>query len=71
MISLEKINILFSLKKRIHISCDGRFYNGTILEVYSEKKFLLFLDDKIGEVPIMFDEILNIEPCRPREKDGN
>jgi len=67
MISKDKIKLFFELKTRIHISCDGRFYNGTIIEVNTEKEFLLLKDDKLGEIPIMFEEILNIEPCRSKE----
>lgn len=49
--------------KLIHISCkSGRFYNGKILEVNKEKSFIILIDNKLGEVPILFEEILNIEP---------
>ena len=71
MISYEKIIVFYELKKKVHVSCDGRFYNGKILEVNNEKKFLLLLDNKIGEVPIMFDEILNIEPYQKKEVEDN
>ena len=62
MIGYDKIKIFFELKRLVHISCDGRFYNGTILDVNKEKQFLILLDNKIGEVPIMFEEIRSIEP---------
>jgi len=60
MIGYERI-VLF-LGKEIHISCDGRFYNGKILEINQEKKFLILIDFKLGEVPILFEDILGIEP---------
>ena len=62
MISYEKISVFFEMNKKVHISCNGRFYNGTIISINKEKKFLILLDNKLGEVPIMFEEILNIEP---------
>ncbi len=47
----------------IHVVClNGRFYNGTIIEINSDKQFILLMDRKIGEIPIMFDEIKLIEP---------
>jgi len=68
MISYDKIKIFHDKKIKVHVSCDGRFYNGDILEVHKEKQFLLLLDKKVGEVPIMFEEILNIEPQREESK---
>lgn len=68
MIGEKKISLFFELKKKVHISCDGRFYNGFIIEVNLDKEFLLLRDDKLGEVPILFEEILNIEPCREKRE---
>lgn len=62
MISYEKIKLFLDLKKKVHISCDGRFYNGLILDVSKEKDFLILIDNKLGEMPILFEEILSIEP---------
>ena len=62
MISYDRIKLFFDRKDLVHISCDGRFYNGKIIEVYEDRKFLILIDNKLGEVPILFEEILNIEP---------
>lgn len=62
MINYDRINLFFELKKDVHISCDGKFYNGIILDVNVKKKFLILKDIKLGEVPIMFEDILSIEP---------
>lgn len=62
MISYDKIKILHDMDKEVHVSCDNLFYNGTIIEINKEKKFLILKDRKIGELPIMFEEILKIEP---------
>lgn len=62
MISYEKINLFFERKNKVHISCDGKFYNGIISEINKEKQFLILIDIKLGEVPILFEEILDIEP---------
>lgn len=62
MIGYDKVKLFFDLHKKVHISCDGRFYNGIILEVNESKRFLILTDIKLGEVPILFEEILSIEP---------
>jgi len=62
MISYERIKIFYERKQKVHISCDGRFYNGFILEVHKDKDYLILDDDKFGEVPIMFEDIISIEP---------
>ena len=50
-------------KKLIHVSCTNkRFYNGTVMEINSEKEYLILRDIKLGEVPIMFEEVFDIEP---------
>ena len=68
MISYEKAMLFLEQAKEVHISCDGRFYNGKILEANKEKEFLIIIDFKLGEVPILFEEILNIEPYTKEEK---
>ena len=72
MIGNEKERILdyfFEKQKLIHIGCvDGRFYNGTILEINFDKKLIVFIDDVLGEIPILFEEIRNVEPFK--EKGG-
>ena len=64
IISYAKIEILKDMGKEIHISCDGYFYNGLIKEVNKEKEFLIINDRKLGSTPVMFEEILKIEPMR-------
>jgi hypothetical protein len=64
MTGQEKIKYFFEKKTLVHVSCNGRFYNGTILEVNEEKNLIVLMDNKIGGVPILFEEILNIEPMR-------
>ena len=55
--------------KAVHVSCHGgRFYNGTILDINFVKGFLVLIDLKLGEIPIMFEEVLNIEPFRRDRK---
>ena len=57
----------FYKDKKLHISCQGkRFYNGKVLEINSEKEFIIFIDERIGEVPILFEEINFIEVFRER-----
>lgn len=67
MISYDKIKILQNMNKKVHVSCDGRFYNGMIVEVNEDKNFFILDDIKVGHIPIMFDEVLRIEPMEVRE----
>jgi hypothetical protein len=49
----------------IHIRCNnGRFYNGYILDLNLDKSLLVLKEVKIGEVPILFEEILVLEPFK-------
>jgi len=58
-----KLNFYFKLQRKIHISCsNGTFYNGTVLDLNSKKDLMVFMDKKIGEIPILFEEIIKIEP---------
>ena len=60
---IGKLDFYFKELKRIHISCSGNiFYNGVIYLINNKKDFILFVDDKLGVVPIMFEEINRIEP---------
>jgi len=61
----QKLEFYFKLQKKIHIACDGGiFYNGLIIDLNSNKDFIIFTDAKLGDVPIMFEEINRIEPFR-------
>lgn len=65
----KKLILLKENKKPIHIRCNsGRFYNGTILEINFKKKYVILIDSKIGELPILFEEILYVEPFKGGEK---
>jgi len=59
----EKVNYFFNKKNKVHVEISSkRFYNGIILSVQKEKEFLVLMDSKVGEVPVMFEEIETIEP---------
>jgi len=68
----EKKNYYFSLltfylknKKKIHVEIDnGRFYNGTIIEIL-EESFILE-DASLGQMPIFFSQIKFIEGYKER-----
>ena len=58
-----KIEYFYTKELIVHVRCfNGRFYNGNIIEVNKEKKFLILKDRRIGDVPILFEEIKVIEP---------
>ena len=51
-------------KRAVHIAKkDGRFLNGIIEEVSAD--YLILIDEKLGEMPVFFLEVLAVEP---REK---
>ncbi len=60
MISYDRAKLF--LGKKVHISCDGRFYNGELIKIDSQKVFLVIDDLKFGETPVLLNEILNIDP---------
>ena len=58
---------LFEKKITCHVDTkDGDFYNGLIIELH--ETFILVNDRMIGETPIAFSEIKNIEKFRGGEK---
>ena len=59
------LDYFFEKRKAVHIGCkDLRFYNGKILEINFDKRWVIFIDNVLGEIPILFEEIRNIEPFR-------
>lgn len=67
-----KVEYFFRKNIKVHIICGNTrsFYNGLILDVNFKKQFLIFIDDKLGEIPILFEEIERIEPYVEREVGG-
>lgn len=64
-----KVEYFFKKKTKVHICCwDNIFYNGKIISLESKKWFLILMDDKLGEIPVMFEDINRIEPY---VKDGD
>lgn len=54
-------------KRRLHISLSTkRFYNGIIID-YKNKDTLSFDDDMLGEYPILYSLIINVEPVRVKK----
>jgi len=60
-------NLLKDNKKRkIHISLNNRrFYNGFILN-RDDEDTISFIDDKLGYIPVLYSQIVNIEPMIER-----
>lgn len=55
-------------ERRVHISLRNfKFYNGLIVDVNTD--FLIIIDEKLGQLPIYFNEIYDIEP-REEKNDG-
>ena len=65
----KKLEFFNKSKTKIHVICfDGIFYNGYIYDLTSEKDLMVFKDDKLGSVPILFEEIRRVEPFMGKEK---
>lgn len=64
----RKLEFFFKGQTKLHIACNGVFYNGYIFDLTSEKDLLVFTDDKLGNVPILFEEIERVEPFREKEE---
>ena len=60
-----KFEFYFTNEAMVHVNCkSGRFYNGTILEINKVKKYIILKDRVVGELPIMFEEIISIDPFK-------
>jgi hypothetical protein len=47
----------------VHLSMGGGvFYNGVILSLDIDNNLMVFLDQRVGEVPVLFEEIIRVEP---------
>lgn len=65
---IEKLKFFKENKKLVHIRCNAkRFYNGRILDINFKRRLMVIMDLRIGEVPILFEEIFFIEPMRKKE----
>ena len=61
----RKLEFYKDNNKLVHIRINSdRFYNGKILLIDLKKNILVLIDAKIGEVPILFEEINRVEPFR-------
>ena len=67
---IRRLEFYFDNKKKVHISCSfGRFYNGNIKEIQAKKKIIILIDDKLGGLPIPFNDIEQIEPFKEVENE--
>ena len=63
--NINKIEFFYENNLKVHIDCyTGRYYNGGIMEINQEKGFIILRDRVLGETPIMFEEIQNIEKMK-------
>lgn len=61
----KKIKLYFEKGTPVHISINNfKFYNGIILGLQAD--FLIIKDEVLGEMPVFFSEITNIEPRAPK-----
>jgi len=59
----KKLEFFFNNKIKLHIVLlTNYFYNGSILDITSDKDLMVFKDDKLGTVPVLFEEIKKFEP---------
>ena len=57
------LDYYFKSKTTIHLKlANGRFYNGTIFDLTSEKDLMVFKDKVLGTIPVLFEEIETVEP---------
>ena len=65
-----KLQFYFESQTTIHITCsNGRFYNGKIIDITPKKELLVLKDKKLGNVPILFEEINKLEPYTEDENE--
>lgn len=60
---LTRLEFYFKDKRLIHIKTNSfKFYNGYIIDLNLKKRFLIFKDNKLSEIPILYEEIKDVEP---------
>jgi len=64
---VKKLEFFKDADKAVHISCGERFYNGKIFYINLEKELMVLMDKKLGEVPILFEEIIFVENYKEDE----
>jgi len=64
---VNKANFFLERKITVHISIEGYFYNGLIIEIVGDD-FLIINDRMLGETPVYFSQINTIERFREVEK---
>lgn len=53
-------------KRKLHLTLNTRrFYNGLLIN-YDDEKSLSFIDNKLGYIPVLYSQIVNIEPMIER-----
>lgn len=68
MIRKEDVEFYFNRKIMVHIKkiSTNRFYNGFIVEL--NDLMIVIKDRELGEIPIRFDDIGNLEPFTEDKK---
>jgi hypothetical protein len=70
----RKLEFFKESKTKIHIRLvkgedQGRFRNGYVLDVSKTKQVFIFIDDIMGELPYLFEELdPDIKPYKQEEK---
>ena len=57
---IEKASYYASKEIVVHISCEGKFYNGMIVDVNDFR--IILLDKKLGEIYLPLREVSDLEP---------
>jgi len=58
-----KLEFFYNNKTKVHIVLfNDYFYNGYIFDLTSNKDLIVFTDDKLGNMPVLFEEIKRVEP---------
>jgi len=63
---VRKLKIFFSENIPVHLSLINKEWaNGSIKEIHDT--YLILLENKKGEMPILFEEILEVDKFTPKE----
>jgi len=58
-----KLEFFRDNKTKLHIVLfNDFFYNGYIFDITLDKDLMVFTDDKLGNMPVLFEEIKRVEP---------
>lgn len=65
----KRAKFFMNRNQPVHVSKKNYWFNNGIIKELSAE-FLIIVDEVVGEMPVFFSEIYEIEPREPKLKNG-